>query len=193
MLRFEVGADVGATLREWPVAHCVKCLVFYHPVDPLAFRAEQKSQLLRLFAAARATSHELLLEILADRSEAPIDDQTMARALERLYQIGVYPDWWKLADPRSQAAWDAIAAVIARDDPYCRGVVLLGLDAPQAEIEASFALAARQPVCKGFAIGRTIFGAPARAWMEGEIDDDTAVARMAKTYGDLIRAWEAVR
>jgi myo-inositol catabolism protein IolC len=29
--------------------------------------------------------------------------------------------------------------------------------------------------------------------MAGEIDDDTAVARMAKTYGDLIRAWEAVR
>ena len=45
---------------------------------------------------------------------------------------------------------------------YCRGVLLLGLDAPQAELEASFALAARQPVCKGFAIGRTIFGAPAR-------------------------------
>ena len=63
-------------------------------------------------------------------------------------------------------------------------MLLLGLDAPQAELEASFALAARQPVCKGFAIGRTIFGAPARAWMRGEIDDDTAVARMAETYAE---------
>ena len=52
----------------------------------------------------------------------------------------------------------------------------LGLDAPPDELEASFALAARQPVCKGFAIGRTIFGAPARAWMRGEIDDETAIA-----------------
>jgi len=30
-IRFEGGADVGCTLREWPVAHCVKCLIFYHP------------------------------------------------------------------------------------------------------------------------------------------------------------------
>ena len=33
-LRFEGGADVGCTLAEWPVAHCVKCLVYYHPDDP---------------------------------------------------------------------------------------------------------------------------------------------------------------
>jgi len=192
-LRFEGGADVGSTLREWPVAHCVKCLVFYHPDDPQSFRAEQKAQLKRLFAAARATSHELLLEVIPNRSQAPIDDQTMARALERLYGIGIYPDWWKLPDPQSEAAWGAIAAAIGKHDPYCRGVVLLGLDAPQAELEASLARAARQPICKGFAIGRTIFGAPARAWMAGEIDDDTAVARIAATYGELIRAWEVVR
>jgi myo-inositol catabolism protein IolC len=50
-----------------------------------------------------------------------------------------------------------------------------------------------QQVGKGFAIGRTIFGAPARAWMAGEIDDDTAVARMTETYGALIRAWDHAR
>ena len=27
-LRFEGGADLGSTLREWPAEHCVKCLVF---------------------------------------------------------------------------------------------------------------------------------------------------------------------
>ena len=60
-------------------------------------------------------------------------------------------------------------------------------------LEASFALAARQPVCKGFAVGRTIFGAPARAWMAGEIDDDEAVRRMAAAYARLIRVWEELR
>jgi 5-dehydro-2-deoxygluconokinase len=192
-LRFEGGADVGCTLAEWPVTHCVKCLVYYHPDDPDALRAEQEAQLLRLFDAARRTSHELLLEVIASRSKAPVGDDTVARALDRLYRIGVFPDWWKLANPGSQAAWDAIAGVIAQHDRYCRGVLLLGLDAPQAELEASFVLAARQPVCKGFAIGRTIFAAPAKAWMAGEIDDDTAVARMAETYASLIRAWDQAR
>jgi 5-dehydro-2-deoxygluconokinase len=192
-LRFEGGADVGCTLVEWPVAHCVKCLVYYHPDAPDALRAEQEAQLLRLFDAARRTGHELLLEVIASRSDAPVDDHTVARALDRLYRIGVFPDWWKLADPGSQDAWDAIAGAIARHDRHCRGVLLLGRDAPPAALEASFGLAARQPVCKGFAIGRTIFGAPAKAWMAGAIDDDTAVARMADTYAGLIGAWDRVR
>jgi 5-dehydro-2-deoxygluconokinase len=192
-LRFEGGADVGCTLREWPTGHCVKCLVFYHPDDPAELREEQEAQVLRLFDAARQTSHELLLEIIPSRSAAPVDDSTLARALDRFYGLGVFPDWWKLPDPASQAAWDAIAATIERHDPYCRGVLLLGLDAPQAELEASFALAARQPVCKGFAVGRTIFGAPARAWMAGKVDDATTVARMAASYASLIKAWERAR
>jgi 5-dehydro-2-deoxygluconokinase len=192
-IRFEGGADVGCTLREWPAAHCVKCLVYYHPDDPEALKEEQEAQVLRLFDAARQTSHELLLEIIPNRSSAPVDDSTLGRALERFYQQGVFPDWWKLADPGSQAAWDAIAAAIERHDPWCRGVLLLGLDAPLAELEASFERAAHQPICKGFAVGRTIFGEPARAWMKGEIDDDTAIARMAGTYGKLIQAWERAR
>jgi 5-dehydro-2-deoxygluconokinase len=148
---------------------------------------------LRLLDAARQTSHELLLEVIPSRSEARVDDTTLARALDRFYELGVFPDWWKLPDPGSQKAWDAIAATIERHDPYCRGVLLLGLDAAQTELETSFALAARQPVCKGFAVGRTIFGAPARAWMQGEIDDETATARMARAYSSLIEAWERFR
>jgi 5-dehydro-2-deoxygluconokinase len=192
-LRFEGGADVGCTLREWPTAHCVKCLVFYHPDDLAALREEQEAQVLRLFDAARQTSHELLLEVIPSRSKVPTNDATLARALDRFYQLGVFPDWWKLPDPASQPAWDAIAATIERHDQHCRGVLLLGLDAPQPELEASFELAARQPVCKGFAVGRTIFGAPARAWMQGEIDDETAIARMAQAYASLIEAWDRAR
>ncbi len=192
-LRFEGGPDVGCTLREWPTRHCVKCLILYHPDDPEALRAEQEAQALRLFDACRRTFHELLLEIVPSRSAAPVDETTLARAIERFYALGICPDWWKLPDPQSQAAWDAIAAAIARHDPHCRGVLLLGLDAPPETLEASFALAARQPVCKGFAVGRTIFGRPAQAWMKGEIDDAEAVRRMATSYARLISAWEALR
>jgi 5-dehydro-2-deoxygluconokinase len=192
-VRFEGGADVGCTLREWPVGHTVKCLIFYHPDDPEDLRSEQEAQALRLFDACRRTAHELLLEIIPSRSEAPVDERTLARALERFYGLGVYPDWWKLPDPSSDAAWDAIAATIQRHDPHCRGVLLLGLEAPEAELQAAFARAARQPVCKGFAVGRTIFAGPAEAWLEGRIDNDEAVRRMAATYSRLITAWEAVR
>jgi 5-dehydro-2-deoxygluconokinase len=190
-VRFEGGADVGCTLREWPVAHTVKCLIFYHPDDPEPLRAEQEAEALRLFDACRRTFHELMLEIVPSRSEAPLDELTLARALQRFYELGVYPDWWKLPDPGSDAAWSAITEVIGRHDPHCRGVLLPGLDAPEAELEAAFARARRQRICKGFAIGRTIFGGPARAWMRGEIDNEEAVRRMAASYGRLIASWEA--
>ena len=124
--------------------------------------------MLRLFDAARRTGHELLLEIIPSRSAAPVDERTLARALDRFYALGVFPDWWKLPDPGEPGGLGAdrrrrSSATIRIAAACC----CWASTRPLAELEASFALAARQPVCKGFAIGRTIFGAPARAWMRG--------------------------
>ncbi|MDT1842581.1 DUF2090 domain-containing protein, partial [Acinetobacter baumannii] len=38
-LRLEHG-NIGSQLIDWPLEHVVKCLVFYHPDDPAALRAE---------------------------------------------------------------------------------------------------------------------------------------------------------
>ena len=75
---------------------------------------------------------------------------------------------------------------IERNDHRTRGIVVLGLDAPEAELAQSFALAAAQPLVRGFAVGRTIFGDVARAWMTGTMDDAQAVAAMASTYARRI-------
>ena len=58
-----------------------------------------------------------------------------------------------------------------RNDPWCRGVVLLGLEAPEHELEAAFAACADAPIVKGFAVGRTIFNDAAEKWLAGRIDD----------------------
>ena len=187
---FDSTENIGLHLTSWPVAHVIKCLVFYHPDDPEDLRLEQERQCTILFDACRRTGHELLLEVIPSKSAAPVGPDTLARAMTRFYALGIHPDWWKLPQPGSEAAWEAIAGTIAAHDPHCRGVLLLGLDAPEAELEAAFALAARQPVCKGFAVGRTIFGKPAEAWFKGEIDDRQAVASMAAGYRRLIEAWE---
>lgn len=191
-LRFEGGPDIAVTIREWPVEHVVKCLAFYHPDDEEALRTEQEHRIQTLFAACRATNHELLLEIIPPRG-MPTGDDTISRALERFYGLGVLPDWWKLPSPASQEAWNSIAGAIDRHDPLCRGVLILGLDAPEEELKAGLALAARQPVCKGFAVGRTLFGGAAEAWLAGSIDDAAAVAAMEAAYGRLIAFWQEQR
>ena len=121
------------------------------------------------------------------------DTTTLARALEALYDQGIAPDWWKLPSPPDAAAWAGIAAVIEARDPHCRGVLLLGLDAPEAEIGSAFALAAGQPICKGFAIGRTIFMAPAERWFAGEIDDQAATREIAAAYRRILDLWREAR
>ncbi|HEX7199866.1 MAG TPA: DUF2090 domain-containing protein, partial [Dongiaceae bacterium] len=57
----------------------------------------------------------------------------------------------------------------------------------------AFAAAARAPICKGFAIGRSIFGEPAEGWLAGRIDDEAAVTAMASAYGRLIEIWRKAR
>ncbi len=189
-LEFESGGSLGAKLVEWPVAHTIKCLCFYHPDDPPEMTVRQERELLRLHDAARRLERELLIEIIASK-HGPLDDRTVARVIERLYEIGVQPDWWKLEGQPNKAAWENVARAIELGDPLCRGVLLLGLEAPEKDLAQAFALARDCSVVKGFAIGRTIFAEPAVEWFAGRIDDREAVARMAAAFARLGDLWQA--
>jgi len=191
-LRFEFSQDIGSQLTEWPVDHCIKCLCFYHPDDPEALKVEQQQKLRALFEAARKVGRELLVEIIAGK-HGKLDDTTIPRALEELYALGIKPDWWKLEPQASAGAWAKIEQVIVRNDPWCRGVVLLGLEAPQDELVAAFAATANAPIVKGFAVGRTIFINAAEQWLAGRMSDDEAIADMAARFEQLTEAWLAAR
>ncbi|PBC08517.1 5-dehydro-2-deoxygluconokinase [Mesorhizobium sp. WSM3859] len=191
-LRFEFSQDIGSQLTEWPVDHCIKCLCFYHPDDPEELKVEQQQKLRALFEAARKVGRELLVEIIAGK-HGKLDDTTIPRALDELYALGIKPDWWKLEPQASAGAWAKIEQVIVRNDPWCRGVVLLGLEAPQDELVAAFAATANAPIVKGFAVGRTIFINAAEQWLAGRMSDDEAVADMASRFEQLTEAWLAAR
>ena len=187
----DLGPDCGG-LGEWPLEHVVKVLCFYHPDDDAATCAAQEETVRRLFAAARRNRLEFLLEIIPSKV-GPVADDTSARVIQRFYDLGVFPDWWKLEPFTSDAAWAAACAAITRNDRHTRGVVVLGLDAPEAELAASLALAARHPLVKGFAVGRTIFADAARGWLSGALGDAEAVALMAARYDNLCRIWDRAR
>ncbi len=187
----ELGPDCGG-LVEWPVENVVKLLCFYHPDDTAQFKAQQEETVSRLFAAARRNRLEFLLEIIPSKAGA-VDDDTTARVIERFYEIGVYPDWWKLEPMKTKAAWANACDAITRNDPHTRGIVVLGLDAPAEELEASLAIAADFDLVKGFAVGRTIFGDAARKWLNGSISDEEAIADMATRYRSLCNVWDRVR
>lgn len=188
-LETDATGSLGVALSEWPVDHIAKCLCFYHPDDPEEMRLAQETVLKRVALACRQVGRELLVEIIASR-HGPIADDTVATVLRRLYEIDIRPDWWKLEGQPSAAAWQAIDEVIAAHDPHCRGVLLLGLDAPEQAVARAFTQARVARSVKGFAVGRTIFGEVAQDWLARRIDDETAVASMAERFGRLVAAWQ---
>jgi len=188
---FDRGRSVGSALIAWPQEHVVKCLVPFHPDDAIETRLEQEAQIRTVYDAVQASGHELLLEIIPPKS-LPRTPDTVYRAIKRLYNLNLYPEWWKL-EPMSAAEWRAIDELIAERDPYCRGVVILGLSAPLDTLAAGFREARASTSCRGFAVGRTIFEAPSSQWLAGAIDDATLKARVRANFEALIDAWQDAR
>jgi len=190
-LAFDRGRSIGTTLVTWPVEHVAKCLVAYHPDDSIDNRLEQEAQVRALYDATQATGNELLLEIIPPRNMAR-DDDTVLRSLKRFYNLGIYPEWWKL-EPMSPAQWKAVDALIQERDPHCRGVLLLGLNAPMDTLAKGFKDAQASKTCRGFAVGRTIFQAPAAAWLAGTSDDAALKRDVRANFEQLIDLWKQGR
>lgn len=187
----ELGADFGG-LGQWPLAHVVKVLCFCHPDDTPEMWADQDATISRLYAAARRNRLEFLLEVIPSKA-GPVDDMTTARVIRRFYDIGIFPDWWKLEPMRSRAAWAEAVRAITENDPHTRGIVVLGLGESEAALAESFGLAAEFDLVKGFAVGRTIFAEAAEGYMAGRLGEEEAVAMMALNYGRLCDLWDQAR
>jgi 5-dehydro-2-deoxygluconokinase len=190
-LVFDRGRSVGTTLVSWPAEHVVKCLVKYHPDDAVGNRLEQEAQVRALYDAVQASGHELLLEIVPPTA-LPRERDTVLRALKRFYNLGVYPEWWKL-EPMDEAQWAAVDALIAERDAYCRGVLILGQSASADALAEAFRAARASTTCRGFAVGRSIFEAPAKRWLAREIDDAMLVRDVRTAFEALIDAWQEAR
>ena len=188
-LRFDGARSIGSALIHWPTEQVVKCLVHYHPDDPYRLRLEQEQKVLELWEATRESGNELLLEIICPKALTPAgtEDAAVLRAVKRFYNLGVKPEWWKLA-PMQVQGWSELAALVAERDPHCRGAVILGLNQPLQVLADSFSLATN-PIVKGFMVGRTLWASASLQWLKNEIDDATFVNEVARNFATLVEAW----
>lgn len=190
-LRFEAGDNIGLRLRQWPREHVVKCLVPYTSHFDPAQRPLQERRVRQLYEACALTGHELLLELVPRQTPGALGEEA-ADLMAHYYSIGVHPDWWKLPPP-DEPAWERISAMLDEHDPYCRGVLLLGMEADEAALRQGFEAARGRRWCKGFAVGRSIFADSARDWLAGEIDDRDAISRVARRYRRIVELWRDAR
>jgi 5-dehydro-2-deoxygluconokinase len=190
-LAFEAVEEPALTLRTWPAEHAAKCLVFYDAADPDELLLDQEATLLELQRACHATGHEWLLELIPPNGRLP--ERVVPPSMERLYAVGICPDWWKLPPSTDPSTWRRIGGIIRDRDPYSRGVLLLGLDASDSDLAASFAAASQEPMVRGFAVGRSIFWPVAEQWFSGGVTDAEAETQLAESFRRVIAHWRKAR
>ncbi|MBX2839273.1 MAG: 5-dehydro-2-deoxygluconokinase [Gammaproteobacteria bacterium] len=187
-INFERGQSIGTILESWPLEHIVKCLVFYSAADDAAMLQQQDERILELYDACCHSHHELLLEIIPPDESMPVGE-SVYNSIEHILSLGIRPDWWKL--PCMEAAWvQKIDSRVQQQTPYCRGIVVLGLDAPIDQLGEGFKAFSNTSLVRGFAVGRTIFGAAAKAWLANDIDDEVLRRRVAENYRNVISLWQ---
>ena len=188
-VEFVGGPNPAATIRAWPEEHVVKCNLYMHPDDDEGTRGIQERRVLQLQDACVKNDRLLLLEVQASPG-THYDENSIVELLERFYEIGVRPDWWKVPPNAEPEVWRRIGDVVREHDPYCAGVLVLGQALEEAKLGEFFAVAASEPRCNGFAIGRSIYGGQARRWLSGEIDDEELTSSVAEGYRRMVDLWQ---
>jgi 5-dehydro-2-deoxygluconokinase len=186
------GPNPAATIRTWPEEHVVKCNLYMHPDDDARIEELQEGKLLQLYDACMGNERRLLLEVQAPLGTS-YDENGMVRLLEKFYDIGVRPDWWKLPPNKEPGVWKRIGDVVRERDPYCAGILVLGQALEERDLARFFAAAASEPRCNGFAIGRSIYSVQARRWLAGESDDEGLMSSVAERYARMVALWQERR
>lgn len=187
----ELGPQLDG-LASWPKNHIVKVLCFYHPEDEVALKQQQESALVALAKMAKAQNLELLVEIIPSKC-GPVSQSTTAEVIQRLYDIGIFPDWWKLEPLEDFESWRVTCDVVHQNDVGVKGIVVLGLDAPVDQLQQSFEIATQFDLVKGFAVGRTLFSKEASLWLSNTISSQEAVMRMKDNFVSLSEIWDKCR
>ncbi|MCY6379740.1 5-dehydro-2-deoxygluconokinase [Hoeflea prorocentri] len=187
-VEFNTGPDIGSKLLMWPRSQTIKCLIHYDVHDPDTVRVHQEESLVRLADACNALGRELLLEIIPPKQR---EDRgaAVAEAVERVYEMGVKPDWWKLEPLTDADDWKRVAGLVDVHDDDCHGIVMLGQTASVSALQEAMSAASGIDRIRGFAIGRGIVAKPFEAWLKEEIGDDEAVSMMRQSYRLFIDSW----
>ena len=189
-LVFEQAPSLGARLAAWPENHCVKVLAPLRLDDDETLIAYHEDMLVRLAHACRQTRHEFLLEIITERDDQPTAPNQILQLMTRLYDLNIYPDWWKLEPVNDPQFWQQASQIAASRDPHLQGIIILGKNMPTEDLACVFKAGRAAKYVNGFAIGRTIFGDVAQKWLSDDMTDDEAIQQMAETFATLIQLWD---
>jgi myo-inositol catabolism protein IolC len=202
---FQYGEDFGAHIEEFDPTFS-KVLVRYNPEGDAAMNERQTVRLTRLGDWLHAHDRRFLFELLvppephqleavggdADSWDTRERPALMRRAIAELQAGGVEPDVWKIEGIDRREDCESIAQQ-CRSGPGRANVacVVLGRGADDTAVEHWLRTGRGVPGYIGFAIGRSIWWDPLKAYVDGDAPRDEAAGRIAAKYRRFVEVYEA--
>jgi 5-dehydro-2-deoxygluconokinase len=201
---FQYGDDFGAHIEQFDPDFS-KVLVRYNPDGDAEMNRRQSERLARLSDWLHENDRRFLFELLVpaepaqlesvggdgDRYDSELRPELMRRAIADLQDAGVEADIWKIEGVDETEDCRRIADQ-ARTGTGRAGVVcvVLGRGADDDKVDEWLRAGAPVEAYVGFAIGRSIWGAPLRDFLDGKVQREDAASQIADNYMRFVRVYQ---
>jgi myo-inositol catabolism protein IolC len=206
MFDFQYGEDFGKHIESFD-PDFTKVLVRYNPDGDAAANSEQLTKLKRLSDWLHQHERKFLFELLvpaedqqlqavdgdSERYDAELRPELMRRTIAAIQDAGIEVDIWKIegVDERSDCEMlVAQARAGGREDVVC---VVLGRGADDAKVDHWLTQAAPVDGFIGFAIGRSIWWEPLKAYVDGKIERAAGARKIAENYLRFVAVYERAK
>jgi myo-inositol catabolism protein IolC len=203
LFEFQYGEDFGAHIERFD-PDFTKVLVRYNPDGDRTANSQQRAKLKRLSDWLKQHERKFLFELLvpaeeaqlkaaggdSERYDSELRPELMRRAIAELQDGGIEVDVWKIEGVQQRSECEMLVAQArsgGRDGVVC---VVLGRGADDAKVDHWLAQAAPVDGFVGFAIGRSIWWDPLKAYVDGKIERATGAQTIAENYLRFVRVYE---
>jgi myo-inositol catabolism protein IolC len=201
---FQYGDDFGAHIDKYdPFAS--KVLVRYNPDGDPEMNRRQLDRLKTLADWLHEHDRKFLFELLvpaekdqlesvdgdSDRYDAELRPELMRRAIEDIQNHGIEVDIWKIEGVDTREDAQMLAEQTRKGDGRENvKAVLLGRGASDEKVDHWLQQAAPVEGFIGFAIGRSIWWDPLKAFLDGSVERGAAAEQIADNYLRFIKVYD---
>ncbi len=203
MFDFQYGEDFGAHIERFDPDY-TKVLVRYNPDGDREQNDQQLAKLSQLSDWLEQHERKFLFELLVpaeerqlalvggdgERYDAELRPELMRRAIAAIQDAGIEVDVWKIEGVDQRSDCEMLVAQArsgGREEVTC---VVLGRGANDAKVDHWLTQAAPVDGFIGFAIGRSIWWDPLKAYVDGKIERAAGARTIAENYLRFVAVYE---
>jgi myo-inositol catabolism protein IolC len=203
---FQYGQDFGEHIERFN-PDFTKVLVRYNPAGDAEENRVQLGKLKQLSDWLKSHDRKFLFELLvpaepaqlesvggdAARYDAELRPELMRQAISEIQDAGIEADIWKIEGVDERSDCEMLVAQAregGRDGVVC---VVLGRGADDAKVDQWLTAAAPVDGFVGFAIGRSIWWDPLKAYVDGKIERSAGSRKIAENFLRFVSVYERAK